>query len=65
MNYGFKHINVVQSDRFYLLHPVVFSGDLDRSRSIGWAFCDGGDAGFDGGDPGASFSSAASALQSC
>jgi hypothetical protein len=49
---------VLQAD-----HSAVFSGDLDRVRSIdGCAFWVGGEAGFEGGELGASFSRAASAL---
>ena len=46
------------------VHSALFSGDLDRSRSIfGCDFCVGGDAGLDGGDPGPSFPRAARALE--
>lgn len=39
------------------------AGDLDRARSmLGCDFCDGGDAGLDGGEAGPSFSRAARAL---
>jgi len=46
------------------VHAAPFSGDLDRSRSmLGCDFCVGGEAGFDGGDAGPSFSRAARALK--
>jgi len=45
------------------IHSATLSGDLDRSRLIlGCDFWVEGEAGFDGGDPGTSFSRAARAL---
>lgn len=44
-------------------HSAAFSGDRDWARSIeGCAFWVGGEAGFDGGEVGPSFSRPASAL---
>lgn len=60
----FESYYVVHFYSSYSIHSATFSGDLDRSRlMLGCDFCVGGEAGLDGGDPGTSFSRAASALQ--